>query len=242
MTTSRGRIGITCRSHHPVFSVVADRLASRGFDVAFLDPEHRIVVEDVSDLSLLVTKSTRPATVRALMDAERHGVPTWNSATGVMVCASRLCVLCALEHVGFRVPAVYPTRPETGEYVAKSHYHWGDPPNLNGNGDIYEELLPIDPIDYKYYVVHDGVEYRTVTVRATSKLFGSKHVVGTTEPVQEHVDGIQRLMARLGMRAIGVDFVSVDEDYYAVDVNPCPSFKQTGLETALVDSIVSSIQ
>ncbi|SEO21719.1 hypothetical protein SAMN04487948_101144 [Halogranum amylolyticum] len=242
MTVASGPIGIGCRVDHPVFSVVADRLRGRGFEVRFLDPDRRVGDETLRTLSLLVTKSTTPTTVRTLLAAERRGVPTWNSATGVMACVSRLSALCALESVGFRVPTVYPARPAAGDYVAKSRYHWGYPPRLNGEGEIYEGLLPCDPVDFKYYVVDDGAEYRAVTLRATSKLFGSKEILGRSTPRPDYVDGIRRLMERLEMRALGVDFVETDEDYYAVDVNPCPSFARTGLEGALVASIVSAVR
>ncbi|MEF8826966.1 MAG: hypothetical protein V5A27_11615 [Halapricum sp.] len=48
-------------------------------------------------------------------------------------------------------------------------------------------------------------------------------------------------MERLDMRGIGVDLIRTDEGWYAVDLNPCPSFKQTSLEDALVDSIGSCL-
>lgn len=48
-------------------------------------------------------------------------------------------------------------------------------------------------------------------------------------------------MERLDMRGIGVDVIRTDDGWYAVDINPCPSFAQTGLEGALVDSIESCL-
>lgn len=235
------QIGITCRPDHDVFSVVASNLVDCGYAVTFLDYERPVSADLLAPLSLFVSKKTRPASVETLLRAERVGVPTWNSATGVVACVSRFSQLCLLEGVGFAVPAASRTKPD-GEYVAKNCYHWNMAPELNGEGDLYEEYLPADPVDYKYYVVDDGDELHARVLRATSKLFGEKRVVGEAEPVPEHVERIGDLMHRVEMRAVGVDLVCVDDDWYAVDLNPCPSFRGTGLEAALTDSMLSCLR
>lgn len=234
------RIGITVPSDHSVFSVVGNKLSNRGYTVSYFDPDESIDTYELASLSLLVSKRTREASVRALMKAERLGVPTWNSATGVVACVSRFSQLCLLSGVGFDVPAAAKSKP-SGDYVAKSLYHWDMSPEVNGEGDVYEELLSTEPVDFKYYVVHDGSAYRTTVLRATSKLWDEKRVLGETDPVPEHVTRITTLMERLDMRGIGVDMIRTDEGWYAVDLNPCPSFKQTGLEDALVNSIESCL-
>jgi hypothetical protein len=234
------RIGITCRSSHPVFSSVAERLRTRGHVVTFFDPEVPVDEDELAALSLFVNKQTRPASVRALVAAERLGVPTWNSATGVLVCVSRFSQLCALAGVGFDVPRASTAKPD-GDYVAKNRYHWNMSPSVNGEGDVYEELLPADPVDYKYYVVDDGSTYRTAVLRATSKLWGPKRVLGRADPVPRHVDRIATLMDRLDVCGVGVDLIRVDDRWYAVDLNPCPSFERTGLEEALTNSIESCL-
>jgi hypothetical protein len=234
------RIGLTCLDDDPVFSVVGERLRERGHRVVNYDPNAPIAREDLERLALLVHKRTRPASVRALLAAERLGVATWNGATGVLACVSRFSQLCLLSGVGFAVPAASRARPD-GDYVAKALYHWDGPPEVNGEGDVYEELLPANPVDHKYYVVYDGSGYRTVVLRSTSKLRGPKRVLGTVDPVPGHVDRIASLMDRLGMRGIGVDLIRADGRWYAVDLNPCPSFAETGLEGALVRSIESAL-
>lgn len=158
--TDLKRIGITAPSDHPVFSVVGERLSERGYTVSYFDANTPIDREKLEDLALFVHKQTRPASVRALITAERLGVPTWNSATGVVACVSRFSQLCLLSGVGFAVPVASQTKP-TGNYVAKGLYHWGTAPEVNGDGDVYEELLPADPIDFKYYVVNTGTSCRT---------------------------------------------------------------------------------
>lgn len=234
------KIGITCRPDHPTFSTVATRLGKRGYAVSFLDADRRVDPEVLTDLSLFVSKKTRPASVQSLVLAERLGVPTWNSATGVSVCVSRFSQLCALAGVGFAVPRAW-SHPPDGDYVAKNRYHWEMNPVLNGEGDVYEEYLPADSVDYKYYVVDSGSTLHVRVLRATSKLFGPKRVLGRTEPIPAHVDRIERLMTQLGMRALGVDLIRVHGSWYAVDLNPCPSFSGTGLEDALVDSIDAAV-
>ena len=242
MTTDddAAHIGITCPETHPVFAPVGDRLRERGHTVSYFDPNRRVPCEELRSLSLLVNKRTRPASVQSLVDAERLGVPTWNSATGVLACVSRFSQLCVLAGVGFPVPDASKTKPP-GEYVAKRLYHWEMDPQLNGEGDLYEEYLDAEPVDYKYYVVRDGETYRSVVLRTTSKLYGEKRVIGDATPVPEQVDRVRSLMSELEMRGVGVDLLRVDEEWYAVDLNPCPSFAETGLEDALVASIESSL-
>jgi hypothetical protein len=233
-------VGITCPPDHPVFSTVAARLVDRGIGVAFLDAERPVGDGLLRRLALFVSKRTRPASVGSLVRAERLGIPTWNSALGVSACVSRFSQLCLLERAGFAVPAASRSTP-AGDYVAKRLYHWNMAPELNGEGDLYEEYLPADPIDHKYYVVDDGDRLHVRVLRATSKLFGEKRVVGEADPLEEHVDRIGDLMERVGMRAVGVDLVRVDDDWYAVDLNPCPSFRETGLEDALAESIAACL-
>ncbi|MFC5368718.1 histidine kinase [Salinirubrum litoreum] len=233
-------IGITVQPDHPVFGVVCDRLTARGHDVRFFDSNAPIPADDLRDLSLFVVKHTRPESIRALLAAERLGVPTWNSATGVQACATRFSQLCSLSGVGFTVPSASREKP-AGDYVSKRLYHWESAPEVNGEGDCYEELLDAEPVDYKYYVVDDGETHHPVVLRATSKLWGEKQVLGETTPHSEHVERIVSLMDALGMRGLGVDLVRVDDDWYAVDLNPCPGFAETGLEDALVASIESAL-
>ena len=238
--TGGATIGITVEPDHPVFGVVCDRLTADGHEVRYFDSNEPIPADDMQDLSLFVVKHTRPASIRALLAAERLGVPTWNSATGVQACATRFSQLCSLSGVGFTVPSASREKP-AGEYVSKQLYHWESAPEVNGEGDCYEELLDAEPVDFKYYVVDDGDAHHAVVLKATSKLYAEKRVLGEATPEPAHVDRIVALMDELGMRGLGVDLISVDGDWYAVDLNPCPGFAETGLENALVASIEAAL-
>ena len=229
-------VGFTCPADHPVFGPIGETLRAHGHAVTFFEPPPDVPASRLETLTLLVSKTVSPSALRTLCTAERLGVPTWNSATGVLVCSARLTQLRALAAVGFEVPPVSLSPPD-GEYVAKGRYHWDHPPVRNGEGALYEPLLPADPLDYKYYVVDDGTEYRAAVVRATSKLTGPKEIRGRVAPDPDHVDRIAALMERLDLRGVGVDLLCVDDDWYAVDLNPCPSFVGTGLESTLVDAI-----
>ncbi|MFB6104462.1 MAG: hypothetical protein ABEJ57_05170 [Halobacteriaceae archaeon] len=231
-----GHIGITVEAGHPFFSEIGDRLAERGHTVSFLDPETVVPRSTLAELSLFVSKRTRPASIASLRSAADLGVTTWNSPTGVIAAATRFSQLCLLEGVGFDVPAAGRTKP-AGEYVAKGRYHWSGPPERGGEGDIYEELLAADPIDFKYYVVDTGDDYEAAVVRATSKPWDEKRIVGTTDPDPTIVDRITTLLSHLDMRGIGVDVLHTPDGWYAVDLNPCPSFVGTDLERAVLTSI-----
>lgn len=231
-------IGFNGRREHEVFSVVCDYLQDRGHHVTYLDATRTLDPGTIQELDVLVNKSTRPGSVRSLIRAERFGVSTWNSATGVSICAARPTQLCALAGMGFETPAVLPG-PADEDYVAKSRFHWGPPPTINGEGDLYEELLDVEPIDYKYYLVDTGDDIQVCLVRATSKLVETeKRVLGTGTPEEALIRSLRRLLSVLEMRALGVDFVrTTDGRWVAVDLNPGPSFRETGLERQLADSI-----
>lgn len=232
-------MGLVCRRDHEVFGAVARRLEAAGLTVTFFDPGTPIATESLADLSLLVNKAAHPESFRALAWAERHGLPTWNGYETALL-AFRLVGYRALEWVGFEVPPVS-TTPPAGPHLTKRIVDWN--PAVDTPVPVFhQELVDARPVDYKYYAVDDGTTCRTVVLRATSKLWGEKRILGEAEPLSEHARRIETLMDRLGMRALGVDLVRADGTWYAVDLNPCPSFRGTGLTDALVASIESCLE
>ncbi|RLM59307.1 histidine kinase [Halobellus sp. Atlit-31R] len=236
MTAAPARIGLVCPPDHAVFGPVADRLRDRGFDVEFLEPGRELARERLDGLDLLVNKKVRWESLHALEYAYRNGIPAWNDYRTSMTFLNRLSQLQALAAVGFSVPPVYAEQPE-GEYVAKNFLDIRDDPALNGDGEFYQPLLEFDGTDYKYYAVDDGEGLQTAVVRFRSKLFGEREHLGpgTVDPAVEA--RLRRLFRFTGARGLGVDIVEVDGEPYAVDANPATSFRRTGLEDALVDSL-----
>ncbi|MFB6183553.1 MAG: hypothetical protein ABEI96_03275 [Haloarculaceae archaeon] len=238
---TNGPVGLVCNADHPVFASVAARVARRDREVVFFEPGVPIPHNAIDELALLVNKKVRLASFRALHYADRTGVPTWNGFVPTTALSCRLVALYALDAVGCRTPPVTFEKP-TGEYVAKTRYGWEGEPSVGGDGDFYQELLRSEPVDYKYYAVDtgDGIETRVLVVR--SKLFGEKELLDTTDPDPTLESRVADLVGRFDARALGVDFVRSDGDYYAVDVNVAPSFRDADLEDALVASIESSLR
>ena len=230
------RIGIICRPDHHVFETVSCRLGDRGHEVMYFEPGRKLPQSAIGELSLLVCKKVRPASVQALRRAERAGVATWNGRLPTTILASRLVMLKALSAVGFRVPPVTFEPPE-GQYVAKPLYSWDGDPEIGGTGGFYQPLLDTDGRDRKCYVVDDGRELHTATVICSSKLFGERHVLGHEVTPERYVDRMGRLLSLTDAQALGVDVIEADGVRYAVDCNAAPSFREAGLESALTDSI-----
>ncbi|MFB6130562.1 MAG: RimK family alpha-L-glutamate ligase [Salinigranum sp.] len=230
------RVGIVCEPDHPVLSSVAASLRAEGCEVVFFEPGAEIDEASLRSLSLLVNKKTRPASIRALRRAERLGVPTWNGPTPTILFASRLVALSALEAVGFVTPPLRFERPPE-PYVAKRLFGWEGPPELNGEGDFYQDLLPTDGTDRKYYAVDAGRDCHVAVVLVSSKLFGEKRYLGTAASRPEVERRIRRLMDITGARSLGVDLIRSRGGRVAVDVNVSPSFRHAGLEGPLADSI-----
>lgn len=235
------RIGVLCAADQPVFTAVAERLRESGYTVRFFDPRSEVSPDQIETLSLLVNKQVFPVTLPALSHARRTGTPLWNNLPATIAFSSRLIGLRALEEVGFRTPPVTFAKP-AGDYVAKDYYVWNGEPELNGEGDFYQELIPTKPVDYKYYAVNDGECIRTAGRRVTSKLYGPKQFLGKAQDRPTLTARLQRLVERANLRGVGVDFVQDDENrFWAVDVNLAAGYRNTGLETAICGSIRASL-
>lgn len=236
MPADHPRTGLLCPPDHEVFAEVADRLAGHGHEVVFLDPETEVPTERLDALDLLVNKKVRWATFHALEYAYRNGIPAWNDYVTSMLFSNRLAQLTALSAVGFATPAVHVEKPD-GDYVAKGFLDITGEPRLNGEGDWYEELLAFDGTDHKYYAVDVGGEIAMVVNRYDSKLFGERTFLERGEVDPTVAERVRRLMRFTGARSLGVDLVLVDGEPHALDVNPAPSFRHTGLAGAIADSI-----
>jgi hypothetical protein len=232
-------IGLICPSDHAVFGPVARRLRSRGVTVDFLPPGVEIPRDGLTDLDLLVNKKVRWASIRALADAYQAGVPAWTDYVATMVCLNRLSQLQALSIAGFSVPDVR-MDPPAEPYVAKDVLDF-EGPRLNGEGDFYQPLLNFDGVDHKYYAVDDGQTVQTAVVRFRSKLFGERERLGPGQVDADVHASLERLLAFTGAGGLGVDVVEVDGEPYALDANPATSFKHTGLDDALVDSLATAV-
>ncbi|MDZ5811697.1 hypothetical protein U4E84_10125 [Halorubrum sp. AD140] len=234
-------IGILCQKNKPVFSEVADRLRNASFQVRFFPPRSILSPAHIADLSLVVNKKTLPSALPVLRYAQRTGTELWNNLQATVLFSSRLVGLRALSEVGFHTPEVTFEKPD-GEYVAKGYYIWNDEPELNGEGDFNQELIPTEPVDYKYYAVNDGSRIHVAGRRVTSKLYGEKQFLGQIQIRSALAASLRELVERFDLRGVGVDLVNDhDGQYWAVDVNLAAGSRDTGLEPALTESIISSL-
>lgn len=235
------RIGILCSEDQPVFTVVAKHLRKAGYTVRFFDPQTELSPNEVDTLSLIVNKQVFPINLPPLRYARRTGTPLWNNLPATVVFSSRLIGLKALDRVGFRTPEVTFEKPDE-EYVAKGYFVWNGDPELNGDGDFYQKLIPTQPVDYKYYAVNSGSQVCTGGRLVTSKLYGSKRFLETIQASPRLTSCLRQLLVRTGLRGIGVDFVRDNENqFWAVDINLAAGYRNTGLESALRESICASL-
>jgi hypothetical protein len=240
-TAGTEQIGILCDNDQPVFTTVARHLRDAGHTVRFFDPRSQLSPSHIDDLTLLVNKQVFPLNLPALRYARRTGTSLWNNLVATIALASRLIGLQALEAAGFHTPRITFEKPEF-EYVAKPYYIWNGDPELNGEGDFYQELIPTKPVDYKYYAVDDGAQVQTMAKRVTSKLYGPKRFLSQVRSRPTLTRRLCRLIDRLDLRGVGVDFVRDDEDrFWAVDVNLAAGYRDSGLEPALCESISTSL-
>ncbi|MDG5821707.1 hypothetical protein [Natronococcus sp. A-GB7] len=236
-TTNAEHIGILCSEDQPVFTAIARQLRNAGHTVQFFDPRSELSLSCVDNLNSLVNKQVFPVNLPALKYARRTGTSLWNNLVATIALSSRLIGLNALEAVGFRTPQITFEKPES-EYVAKPCYIWHGDPELNGEGQFYQELIPTEPVDYKYYAVNDGARVQIAAKRVSSKLYGPKRFLNRISPRPRLTRRLHTLVNRLDLRGVGVDFVKDNEDrFWAVDVNLAAGYRDSGLESALYESI-----
>ena len=236
-STEAGKIGILCSDDQPVFSTVASRLRDAGHTVRFFDPRSQLTAGQVDELSLLVNKQVFPLNLPALGYARRTGIPLWNDLAVTAALSSRLVGMRALETVGFHTPRITFEKPEYS-YVAKPFFIWNGDPELNGDGDFYQQLIRTEPVDYKYYAVHDGSAVQTAAKCVSSKLYGPKRFLRRIDPHLTLDRRLRRLVDKLGVRGVGIDLVKDEEGrFWAVDINLAAGYRDCGLEPALCASI-----
>jgi len=228
-------IGFVCEPTHPVFWPVAERLAARGFDVAFLQPDDPVTVGTLDDLSAVVSGALRPPAFRALRYAERSGIPTWNGFVPTTALTSRLVALRALERAGCRVPDISLTDPERDDYVERSLYRVGD----GGTGAFYQEAVGTDPVVHRYFAVNDGRETHLRGLQMRSRLTEGGRLVTDTEVDVALAARVRELLDRFGVRALAVDFAEGREGFYAVDIDPVPTFNGAEMDRRIADSVAS---
>lgn len=231
-------IGFICRPDDPVFWPVAERLSARGFEVQFFDPRDPIRRADIDALAAVVNRTVGPPAFAALRYADRTGVPTWNGFVPTTALSCHLVALHALETVGCTVPEIRFEKPD-GEYVARTRYRWDATPAPGGEGDFYQHRPRADAADYRYYAVDDGINTHVRALRVRSALTGKERVLDQADVDVGLATRLRELLDRFEARALGVDFTEGDEDFYALDVTPVPTFTGTGMERRLADSVAS---
>jgi hypothetical protein len=228
-------IGFVSDPDHPLFRPVAQRLASRGFDVHFLRPTDSISPAALDDLAALVNGAVHPSSFAALRYADRTGLETWNGFTATTALSARLVTLEALESVGCRVPAVRFDGPRDG-FEAGQRYEWEGPTTLDEPAPFHLERVRTEPVDHRYYAVDDGRETHMRAVELRSPLPHGDPILQRTDVDVTLATSVRELLDRLGARAVAVDITrGEDGEFYALrrrrlspargwtDASPIPS-------------------
>jgi len=236
---SMDTIGVICAPDDAVFGRVAERLAARGFRVEFFSPGEPIQPVDIDALDALVNQSLRRQALAALHYADHNGIETWNGYLATTALACRLVAFHALERVGCPVPHISLEKPQ-GEHVEMTRYCWDGPPAISGGGDFYRAQVSTESVVHKYYALDDGIETHLTAITLRSKLTEDERILEETDVRVELATRIRELLDRSDARAICVDFVADDEDeYYAVGVDPVPSFDGADMDRRVADSMAS---
>lgn len=229
-------IGVVCEPDHPVFGGAAERLAARGFEVEFIPPDDPVPRGSVDELAALANTVLGRDSLALVEHADRTGVETWNGIGVTSSLSSRLVALEALAGVGCRVPETWLSPPETDHVTHRRYRGVG---SGTGDDEFYVERVCGDGLTHRYYAVDDGVETHVQTVTVRSRLTGSEARFVETDVDIELATRVREVLDRFGARAIRVDFVRDEDDVFAVDVDPAPTFFGTGMDRTIADSLAS---
>lgn len=106
----------------------------------------------------------------------------------------------------FLTPEVTFEKPD-GEYVAKGYDSRNDEPELNSGGSLYRELIPTEPVDYKWHAVNDRSGIHLAGRRVTSKLYGEAQFLDQRQIRPTLAASLRELVERFDRRGVGVDLV-----------------------------------
>ena len=164
-----------------------------------------------------------------------------NNYTATKAAENRILVNEVFEKVGMKIPAIARDLKELEEiqypiivksidgqnHEMKTYHSRKELPKLNFFKKFYQEIIPNDGFDYKYYIVGDNVFcLQRPANQALSHLekVHEKRVVFCVEYNLEKE--ILKLRKRFDLDIFGIDFLKHSEtnEYYAIDLNLFPGF------------------
>lgn len=230
-------IGVIADPEDPAFGGAGERLAARGFGVRYFPPGERIPRTAIDDLAALAAARVDPGAVSALHYADRSAVETFNGYLPTTALGNRLLALHALEAVGCRVPETWLDEPADADAVFRYRERW--PGTREDAPGFYQERVADEPLRHRYYAVDDGVETHVTAIELRTELGEHEHVVEETDVVVERATRMREVLDSFEARALCVDFVRGEDEWYAVDVDPTPTFAHADMERHLADAMAS---
>jgi len=230
-------IGVLADPDHHVFGGAAERLAARGFHVDLYPPADGITVDEVEALDAFAVAELRPGAVAALRHADSVGVETLNGVVATTALGSRFVAHHALEGVGCQVPRVWAREPPDASTRPRDLFRWPDA--RSPAGGYFQEVLPAAPVRHRYYAVDDGVETHVTALGLKTRLREHARVFEEAEVDVERATRLRTLLDRFDARTVAVDFAGLDGEWYAVDVDPAPSYLHADMERHLADALAS---
>ena len=231
-------IGVIADPDQPVFGGAGERLAARGFRVRFFSPGERVRETTIDELSALAAAHADPGSIAALHYADASAVETFNGFVSTTALGNRLVALHALETVGCRVPTIWLSEPAEHDAVFRYCQRW---PGARAEAPgFYQEAVATADSRHRYYAVNDGIETHVTAIELRNEPGAQDRIVDEADVTVERATRLRELLDDFGARAIAVDFVrGPDEEWFAVDVDPMPSFSHAGMERHLANALAS---
>lgn len=230
-------IGVIADPDQPAFGGAGERLAARGFGVRFFRPGERIATAAIDELSALAVAHVDPAAVTALHYADRGTVETFNGYVTTTALGNRLVALHALESVGCRVPSTWLAEPSDEDVSYRYRDRWAgaraDAPGF------YQAVVGTESRRHRYYAVDDGVETHVTAIELRTELAEGDRIVEEADVDVERATRLREVLDKFDARAITVDFARGNDDWYAVDADPTPTFAYAKMERHLADAMAS---
>lgn len=237
------KVAVLGPEDHDVFEEVASLMLEEGIETDFLDPETVYSGSDLERYDGVVAKKSRPESLQTLRNAYEGGISAYNGFNTHMRTNHNPASYWHLENADLMVPE-WSTFQEIGSEMVKkprTEIMREEPYKVEEfeeiDGYFCQRYIENGGIDHKLYGVRLQDSIEVSTVDAPSKLLDSSDERKKVETYEEFQSIVEEVMDIFEANMIGVDVISPESGNYIVDVNSAPSYRGTGMEEVLSESI-----
>jgi len=199
---------------------------NRCHELILLDKKH-FLAGDLSNVDIVCLKSHYDDD-RVWRKITASGVLAVNNRIATNSCHDRITLDSLLRRSGILVPNSVATPADMSQLTypvfrkpARASDHdihllQANPAAVDAGAYLYQEMVPSNGTVHKTYNVFD---------RVFLALQNDTGVRVRAEPSPQLIDSVRQIQQATGLVVFGADFIEFENQFYAIDVNPFPGFR-----------------